>query len=180
MKRSRKVALVLMGAGALTLTACGERDTEVGVFETLDQCMTTTGMTQELCADAMATARGQHAQVAPKYTSTADCEADFGPGQCEQAPYQTSSGGSVFMPLMMGFMMGQMMGGMSQPLYRSSDDPRTWRTADNRTVGKGTGLMRAPASVAKAPSVKTSTVSRGGFGTRAPQMARTPTRSLGG
>ncbi len=180
MKRSRRVALVLMGAGALSLAACGEKETEVGVFESLDQCLDTPGMTRDQCADALSAARAQHAQVAPKYTSTADCEADFGAGQCEQAPYQTTSGGSVFMPLMMGFMMGQMMGRMGQPLYRSADDRGTWRTADNRTVGRGTGVMRAPASVTRTPSVKTSTVSRGGFGTRAPQMARTPTRSFGG
>ena len=33
---------------------------------------------------------------------TSDCEADFGAEKCELAPQRTTSGGSVFMPLMAG------------------------------------------------------------------------------
>ncbi|GAB6053239.1 DUF1190 domain-containing protein [Magnetospira thiophila] len=185
MKRSRHVALVMMGASVLALTACSESEVDVGVFDSVDQCMITPGMTQELCTDALAQSKAEHVKVAPKYTAQADCEADFGAGQCETAPYQTQSGGSVFMPMMMGFMMGQMLGGRSQPLYRSSDDAKSYRTADNKPVATKTGLTKVPQSLTQSPSVKTSTISRGGFGSRATgltQTARMPTgsRSFGG
>ncbi|CCQ73393.1 DUF1190 domain-containing protein [Magnetospira sp. QH-2] len=180
MKRSRHVALVMMGASALALTACEESQVDVGVFESVDQCMITPGMTKELCTESLAASQEQHAKVAPKYTSKGDCEADFGAGQCEDSPYQTQSGGSVFMPMMMGFMMGQMMAGRSQPLYRSSDDAKSYRTADNKTVASKTGMTKVPQSLTKTPSVKTSTMRRGGFGSRASslgQTARMPTGS---
>ena len=63
-------------------------------------------MLADQCEANFNEARNQHAAVAPKYTSQEDCQADFGDGRCEQAPYKTTSGGSVFMPLMMGYMMG--------------------------------------------------------------------------
>ena len=113
-------------------------------------------------------AQDQHAAVAPKYASQADCQADFGAGKCEQTPYRTSSGGSVFMPLMMGYMMGSMIGGrrsmMSQPLYRSSQSPNSFRTAENRNVGSKTGLTKVASSATNRPTFKSSTRSRGGFG----------------
>ncbi len=38
MKRSKALKLSLMGASALTLVAC-DNSQEVGVFETIDQCV---------------------------------------------------------------------------------------------------------------------------------------------
>ncbi len=73
------------------------------------------------------------------------------------------------MPLMMGYMMGRMMGSgvAAQPLYRSSDDRTNYRTADNRKVGPAKGFTTVARSATRTPSVKTSTVSRGGFGASA-------------
>ena len=72
------------------------------------------------------------------------------------------------MPLMMGYMMGSMIGGRgfssSQPLYRSAGDPKTYRTADNRKAGTATGRTRVARSATNRPSVKSSTIRRGGFG----------------
>ncbi|MDH3704245.1 MAG: DUF1190 domain-containing protein, partial [Alphaproteobacteria bacterium] len=107
---------------------------------------------------------------APKYNSKADCEADFGAERCETAPYRSSGGGSVFMPLMMGYMMGSMIAGrssvVSQPLYRSADDSKNFRTGDNRKVGGATGVTKVARSATKRPTVKSRTTSRGGFGAR--------------
>jgi uncharacterized protein YgiB involved in biofilm formation len=110
--------------------------------------------------------------VAPKYTSQQDCEADFGAEQCEaSAQHQTQSGGSIFMPLMMGYMMGSMLGGRSgvasQPLYRSKDDAKSYRTADNKKVGNQIGRTQVAKSTGARPIAKTSTLARGGFGARA-------------
>jgi uncharacterized protein YgiB involved in biofilm formation len=171
MKRSRSIALVMMGAGGIVLTACDEPQVDANVFRDVEQCIDQPGASRAACEEAYGVAAAQHAAVAPKYVDKADCEADFGAGQCETAPYSTREGGSVFMPLMMGYMMGSMLGGGrgfgAQPLYRSADSPGTYRTADNRSVGTATGATKVAQSATARPTAKTSTVSRGGFGARA-------------
>jgi len=51
-----------------------------------------------------------------------------------------------------------------QPLYRSRDDAKNFRTADNKKVGAKTGLLKVPKSSTVRPSSKMFTVARGGFG----------------
>ena len=171
MKRSKSIGLVAMSASVIALTACEEPAVDAAVFETLSQCLANGDVDRAQCEADFKAAKEQHARVAPKYTSQTDCEADFGAQQCETAPYQTQSGGSVFMPLMMGYMMGRMLSGRtgaaSQPLYRSKDDKNSFRTADNKKVGNTIGRTQVARSSTRAPSMKSSTVSRGGFGARA-------------
>ena len=161
-------AALLMSASVIALSACSEKKVDAVVFDSLQQCIDDPGVTRAYCEKNYKDARSQHAAVAPKYSSAADCQADFGAGKCEQAPYRSSSGGSIFMPLMMGYMMGSMIGGRgsfgSQPLYRSAKSPKTFRTADNRSVGSATGRTQVASSATRRPSFKSSTRSRGGFG----------------
>lgn len=167
MKRRTSIFVtLLMGASVVALAACEEPTVDAMVFESLEQCLDNPDMSSDECNRQFAAAQSQHAKVAPKYASVEDCEADFGADQCEPAPYRTSSGGGVFMPLMMGYMMGSMgRGGVAaQPLYRSADDPRAFRTANNQKVGSVTGRTQVASSAAARPSAKTSTISRGGFG----------------
>jgi uncharacterized protein YgiB involved in biofilm formation len=170
MKRSRSIALVMMGAGTVALTACEEPQVDVSVFQDVEQCVDQPGASRAACEEAFGVAQAQHAVVAPKYADREACEADFGLEQCEQAPQEAQGGGSFFMPLMMGYMMGSMMSGRgaaAQPLYRSADDPNTFRTADNRSVGSTTGRTTVSRAAAAPPTAKSYTVSRGGFGERA-------------
>ena len=171
MKRSKSISLLAMSASVVALTACEEPAVDAAVFENLSQCLADPNVERAQCEADYQAAKDQHAQVAPKYQSKQDCEADFGSGQCETAPYQTQSGGSVFMPLMMGYMMCSMLSGRtgvaSQPLYRSTSDPSNFRTADNKKVGNTIGRTQVARSTSRAPSMKSSTVSRGGFGARA-------------
>jgi uncharacterized protein YgiB involved in biofilm formation len=159
---------LLMGVSLIALPACEEAKVDAAVFENLQQCYDDPSVDGDQCKINYKEAKDQHAAVAPKYTSEADCQADFGSGKCEKAPYQTSSGGSVFMPLMMGYMMGSMLGGrrsmLSQPLYRSASSPKSFRTADNRNVGAATGRTQVARSATSRPSFKSSTIKRGGFG----------------
>ena len=169
MKRWNSIFVVMMmGVSAIALSSCEEPKVDAAVYDSAEQCIKDPGVLREECEQSHKEARAQHAAVAPKYSSAEDCQADFGVGKCEQAPYRTSSGGSVFMPLMMGYMMGSFIGGrrsmMSQPLYRSADSPKTFRTADNRNVGSTTGRTRVASSATRRPSFKSSTLSRGGFG----------------
>ena len=175
MKRSKSIGLITMGLSVIALTACDEPKVEALVFDDLQQCLADKDLTREQCESNYNAAREQHAAVAPKYASKEECEAEFGTGKCEQAPQQTSSGGSIFMPLMMGYMMGSMMnrGAVApQPLYRTADDARTYRTADNQKVGTTTGRTQIAQSAARAPAMTTSTVSRGGFGASARSIGR--------
>lgn len=170
MKRSSSIALVMVSASALALTACDEPTVDAEVYSSLAECVRESQQSNEDCRKGFLAAREQHAKVAPKYSSRQDCMEDFGANQCERAPYETSGGGSVFMPIMAGYMMGRVLSGGSvfpQPLYRSADDSKTFRTADNRSVGRSTGPVRVAEKAARAPSAKGYTVSRGGFGARA-------------
>lgn len=169
MKRRNSISLAaLMGVSAIVITGCEEPKVDAAIFDSVQQCINEPGMLREDCEKRYAEAKSQHAAVAPKYTSAEDCQADFGAGRCEQAPYRSQNGGSIFMPLMMGYMMGSMIGGRgfssAQPLYRSAKDPNTFRTADNRKAGSTTGRTRVASSATSRPSVKTSTIKRGGFG----------------
>ncbi len=171
MKRSRSVALVMMGSGALVLSACEEPRVDATIFESIEQCVDAPGASRAECEAQYNIAAEQHAAVAPKYTDQAACEADFGTENCEVAPYRAEGGGSIFMPLMMGYMMGSMLGGrggaFTQPLYRTADDSKNFRTADNRNVGASTGKTTVNKTAAARPSTKAYTVSRGGFGSGA-------------
>ena len=169
MRRWSSISIAMMASVSLiALSACEEPTVEAAVFEGLQQCLDNPDMDPDQCRDNYAATRSQHAAVAPKYSSAQDCQADFGADRCEEAPYRTSGGGSVFMPLMMGYMMGSMIGGRgrvaSQPLYRSAGDSRSFRTADNKNVGSKTGRTQVASSAASRPSVKSSTIRRGGFG----------------
>ncbi len=189
MKRSQSIRLVQMGAVALTLAAC-EEPVEVGVFETIGQCVTA-GNTAAQCETALTAAQEQHRQVAPRYATRQDCEAEFGASQCTPAPanaapaadgsaptQQAQAGfGGGFMPLMAGYMMGRMMGGggaMAQPLYRpAATAPGAgsgWHTATGAPVARSTGVTTVPRALAQAAPAQGGTIARGGFGARAAQF----------
>lgn len=194
MKRSKKAALVLMvPAATLLMAGCGEEREQALVFSNPEECAQSSLTTTAQCEADFAAAQVLHPQVAPKYLNQQECEADFGSGQCETAPQTTTSGHSVFMPMMMGFLAGQMMNNSAgqnfqqqaanrnsriptQPLYKSRDDRNTFRTATNTTVSKGIGpITLRPSQVT--PQVG-QVVRRGGFGQQA--AMRAPQGSFGG
>ena len=178
MKRSKSVTLIAMGTGLMLVAACEEAQVDTALFESVKQC-TGMGLPEKDCVTNYQQAQETHIAAAPKYVSQADCEADFGSEKCEIAPQRTTSGGSVFMPLMAGYLMGNMMsaGGRGQPLYRSAGRSSTFRTADNKAVGSTIGRTQVGQSAIKTPTKKTRTTSRGGFG----KNARSPVRrSFGG
>ena len=159
---------LMISASLIALTACDEPKVDASIYESVGQCVRDPLTSEDECKSNFKEARAQHAAVAPKYSTEEDCVADFGANKCEKSPYRTSSGGSVFMPLMMGYMMGSFMGGrrsmLAQPLYRSAKSPSMFRTADNRAAGSSIGRTRVAKSATSRPSFKTRTQSRGGFG----------------
>ncbi len=191
-KRSSKVALMVMvPATTMILASCSsEEPVQTAVYENADQCAGY--YNPEQCQAEFNAAKALHPQVAPKYTDKASCETDFGAGQCETtptttaatttAPAVTQSSGGSFMPMMMGFMAGQMFSGgnrsslQAQPLYKSSDDRSTFRTATNQPVSRFTGPVKVMPS-RMAPQAG-SLVKRGGFGAQA--QKRSEQQSSGG
>ena len=169
MKRWSSISVgLMMSVSLIALSACEEPRTDASVFESVEQCKRDPLGDPDQCERNFKEAQAQHAAVAPKYATNEDCVADFGAGKCEKAPYQTSTGGSVFMPLMAGYMMGSILGGRrtmgAQPLYRSTASPGTFRTADNKSAGSKTGRTQVARSATSRPSVKSTTMKRGGFG----------------
>jgi uncharacterized protein YgiB involved in biofilm formation len=173
MKRSKKAALFLMAPiTTLMLAGCAEQPVDTYVFDNPEEC-TAASLPSAQCKKDYAEAKALHPTVAPKYADKQACEADFGVGKCETASTGADSSPSFFMPMMMGYMMGKMFspggntgaGVISQPLYKSRDDSRTFRTASNAPVSSHTGLTSIRPS--KVQPTTGSLVRRGGFGSQA-------------
>lgn len=176
MKRSRAISLLLMGTAGLALAACDDgQPIETGIYENVAQC--SRDYAPQDCRKSFEEASVQNGKVAPKYASRGDCESDFGKDHCQPADpkyYGGHSGG--FMPMMMGYLMGRSSRAddgsihqvVAQPLYRTfrGGQPAEFRTAEDIEVGSsiGRGTMRSSSMAARAPSVRTTTIARGGFG----------------
>jgi uncharacterized protein YgiB involved in biofilm formation len=170
LKRSATIRLVLMGAAALSLTAC-EDEVPAGVFETAEQCITSGQYDRTRCEAAFAEAQQEHQRVAPRFASRAECEEEFGAQKCQPAPETAQSGGSgFFMPLMAGYMLGNLMRGpgyFSQPLYRQPGAGQTFYGAGGSPVATGTGQTRVAESAIRSQPTAIGNVQRGGFGSQA-------------
>ncbi len=181
MKRSKKAALILMVPTATLLFAsCAQQEEPALVFNNPDECKSAGLSSAEECDAEFAAASALHPEVAPKYANRAECEADFAEG-CEAVPEEHARSGGFFMPFMTGYLIGNMLNRntgnrssmFSQPLYKASSDPGSFRTGNNTVVSRGTGLVQVnPSRVAPQAG---GMVRRGGFG----QQAATRT-SLGG
>ena len=169
MKRADKFKLALLGASALGLAACAEAEEEALTYPSVEACVKA-GVTDEAtCAAEFAKAQNIHNQVAPRYTSSRNCNSDFGYDRCYQ--HRTSSGSSVWLPFMMGYMLAPRRGStvFTQPLYRPSNDPNHFYTSGSGRVGAASadGRTQVAKSQTRRPSARTRTVARGGFGARA-------------
>ena len=176
MKRSRKASLVLMGTVPFLLAAC-ENSERALVYRTVSECQRAQVLTSEECETRFTRAGYESERVAPRYRTQQDCEADFGPQQC-----QPSSG--YFIPLMRGVLVkdprpapnDDEQGGagyyssVAQPLYESRDDKGVLRTPDNDKVSRLSGPVEVKESYLQAkPTARV--VSRGGFGRAAAARA---------
>lgn len=168
--RSRHVTAALLGAAAFTLAACKEDTVETVVVTDPAACAALGEFSREDCEKGYEEAKAQNDATAPRYDAMAVCEEEHGAGNCQ--PEVTTGGGSVFMPILMGYMMGRMMGGFgAKPLYPTAGGQAA--TADGRTqfnrmngVGSAPAASYQPAQTTKnmAPMTKTQVQSRGGFG----------------
>ena len=97
MKRSRHVALTLLGAAAFGLAACQEEATEAASFADLDSCMAAASdggwFTEADCKTTFAEAQVLHEETAPRYESRELCEEEHGVGNCGGDTVAGSGGG---------------------------------------------------------------------------------------
>lgn len=180
-KRSRHVALILAGTATLSLAACKDDRVDAQAFPDLPSCIAAAQenglwFSEDDCRKNFAEAEQNYAETAPRYDGLALCEQEHGKGNCQADPAaQQSGGGSVFMPLMMGYLMGSMLsrggGVFSQPLSRTADGGYATpngqqRFSSNSATGKvaTSAFNRAPATLGKAPMSRAQVAARGGFG----------------
>lgn len=179
--RSRSVRLSLLGAAAFGVAGCLPEDVATQVFPTLSECRAaaqdgTGDYSAQDCDEAFALAEAAHVETAPRYDELALCEEQHG-GECTvDASAASSGGGSIFMPLMMGYMMGSMMNNGratmgAQPLYRTASG--TYATpsgATNLTATRGavnlapTNFRAAAPTSAAQPMTRANVRASGGFG----------------
>ena len=177
MRRTRMIRLVAIGTtGLVGLAGCDDAETVLGkgdFFKDAQEC--SASVNPDACRQGLADARAEHLRTAPRFATKQECEVNYGADNCEvgagappapasstTAPTQTaSSGGSFFMPLMMGYMMGRTLGGgySATPLYR---DAANTAYSGTRTLGR-IDAGAAPA-LNTAPGAATRTAQRGGFG----------------
>lgn len=120
------------------LAGCEKSDETVSLYQNADDCSAANPGKSAECTTAYNNALKEAERTAPKYATREDCVAEFGEGQCQQAPAQAGmapenqaqaqqSSGSFWMPLMAGYMMGRLMGGgagfAQQPLFSSKTRP---------------------------------------------------------
>jgi uncharacterized protein YgiB involved in biofilm formation len=120
MNRPNAFKLSLLGVTALTLVACSEAEDDVLAYDDVEACIQSSQVDEAVCRSEFAKAQKLHTEVAPRYSGANQCYSDFGYNRCYR------SGGSVWLPFMMGYMLAPRGGAgyiASQPLYRASAPP---------------------------------------------------------
>ncbi len=173
MKRLITFKMVLLGATALTLSACGEATEDVLTYDSVEACIGAGVQDESTCQAEFDKATVLHEEVAPRYQSSSSCYGDFGYDRCYR---HQSSSGSFWLPFMVGYMLaprGYAGSIYSQPLYRPSSDPNRFYTSGGGRVGGASadGRARVAKSQTSQPRARTRTVARGGFGARATSSA---------
>ncbi|PRY22551.1 uncharacterized protein YgiB involved in biofilm formation [Aliiruegeria haliotis] len=181
-KRSRTVALSIVGATAFALSGCREEQVDAQAYPDLQSCKEAAAagngiLTADDCEAAISEAQQLHVESAPRYDSLAVCEEQHGQGACGSEAQAASGGsGSIFMPLLTGYLIGNMLSGRggyarSQPLYRTADGKFTNASGSSVYSGNsgkaklGSNQFTKPAAtVGKPPMTKATAASRGGFG----------------
>lgn len=178
MKRSSQIALVLMSASPLLLTACSREQSEEGLYTSVDACIQQTG-DRSSCYQALAQAEREAMETAPRYATQEECVAAHGDGQCRTVTQQ--QGSSIFMPMMAGYIMGRMLSGNRVSGLAGSPAFKDHRGGFQRPVAGANGVYRSGARPAMAPvrmaANQKPTASRGGFGNESRDRQRTTSGS---
>ncbi|OED42690.1 hypothetical protein ACH42_11875 [Endozoicomonas sp. (ex Bugula neritina AB1)] len=167
MKRSKKLKLALMGITPLFLAGCGGSSKESAlIYKDVDGCAKDGVLSKDSCQYYYDRSWKKHLADAPRYKDKSSCETDFG-SQCQQI----SSGD--YIPTLEGFMVQQQRTGSSSsssfmvlPLYMGSGG--YYRSPSYERMGSSykQGKVFVDKEKTVKPSLKSTTMKRGGFGTR--------------
>ena len=170
MKRSTIITVALLGVGALalTLSLSGGSKEEVLTYKSVEACIAAGVQDEATCRAEFDKAKALHEKVAPRYQAASTCYAEFGHDRCYR---RRTSAGSLWLPFMVGYMLaprGRSALFYSQPLYRPSNAPNQFHTSRGVNVGNvsATGRAQVAKSQLSQPQARTRTVARGGFGAR--------------
>ncbi len=166
MKRSKKLRLALMGITPLALAGCGSSSQDALVYKDAASCANDGHVSADVCKYEYNKAWQTHLMTAPKYKYTKDCQKDFA-----SACQQLSSG--EYIPTMEGFMLStaqQRSSGSSFmviPLYLGGGGG--YRTGNYDRIGSSykQGKVVVDRKKTVKPTLKSTTMKRGGFGSRA-------------
>ena len=169
-------------AAATTLAGCQDSGPPAGdfAFTNVAQCEQA-GFERTACQAKLEEAVALHKEKAPRFSSRAACEAEFGEGNCGGAQ---NAQGSFFTPFLAGFLVSQMVanragnaaaaragnGFAGGPIYRG----RGGQPVAIPPSARGTAGAVRPTAL----NPGTQTARRSGFGSRATTRART--RGFGG
>src|SRR3546814_10252257 len=82
-RKPHAIRLVLLGTvGLIGLTACEENDPLAGHDVLRSQAECSSRPDPDACRNALADARAQHVQTAPRFASREECENQFGAANC--------------------------------------------------------------------------------------------------
>lgn len=165
MKRSKRLQLAIIGTAPLMISACGDSSREALVYKDVASCIDDGVISDSVCRYEYNKAWQNHLMMAPKYSAAADCQQDFG-ATCQQL----ASG--EYIPTMEGFMLAAESGSGSRssftviPLYLGSGG--FFRTGNYDRVGSRyqQGKVVVDKKATAKPSLKSTTMKRGGFGSR--------------
>ena len=186
--------VALAVATVFMLAGCEKSDETVSLYQNADDCSAANPGKSAECTTAYNNALKEAERTAPKYATREDCVAEFGEGQCQQAPAQAGmapenqaqaqqSSGSFWMPLMASHSsfwplsatpatprMGGGAGFAQQPLFSSKNPASPAYGKYTDATGKNYGAaqpgrtMTVPKTAMAPKPATTTTVTRGGFG----------------
>lgn len=185
MKRSTNMKALTIGlltVSVFALAACQQEEATAFSFTNVEQCISASrsvdaGFTAQECRDGFDAAQASYTETAPKYAGEDVCESEHGENACTVV--QGSDGGSVFVPLMMGYMMGSMMADNDSkrrsytyvPMYSvkgggygTSTGYYTSSLGTKGYMSTSTFYSKPASTVKAAPMTSVSVASKGGFG----------------
>jgi len=176
MKRSKSVNLSRMRKRAVALSALavlGCEEEEAVVVSSVEDCVAKTEYNTEQCQKAYDQAMAESQNSAPKYSSSSDCEAEFGPEGCYDYNDQ-------YMPRLDGFLIAMdILANSFYPtpvyLYGGVGEYRGhYMTGRGDSIGRpGQTSYQVSRTVASPGPRTTTSTSRGGFARVATSQAAT-------
>ena len=122
--KQNKLFIVAISALVLTFGGCA-KPVESKLFTDLNSCIEDPANTKEACEIAYKNAKEDAERTAPKYSSLADCRAEYGADMCQGGSSNNGSMSDIFMPMMAGYMIAGIVDDIGGSSYDDDRYPHT-------------------------------------------------------